>query len=217
MKKKSFLLSLCFVTFTGAMYGASQSGNAEGGNNSKQQAATQKTSQDNAKQPRINPCALLTSNDVQAVQSDPVQETKPSTQPGGGLVMSQCLFRTTTPSKSISVAIASPGAISPRTFWQKQFHSGKPAPAEKEQSEKKPVAGEKKQEKEEEDESTRPRAIAGVGEEAYWVGSPMVGALYVLKGNTFLRISVGGVREESSRIEKSVALARLAMKHLIHP
>jgi hypothetical protein len=33
-----------------------------------------------------------------------------------------------------------------------------------------------------------------VGEEAYWLGSPMVGALYVLKANTFLRISVGGVR-----------------------
>lgn len=44
--------------------------------------------------------------------------------------------------------------------------------------------------------------------------APMVGALYVLKGNTFLRISVGGVREEPARIEKSVALARLALKRL---
>lgn len=35
------------------------------------------------------------------------------------------------------------------------------------------------------------------------------GALYVLKGNSFLRISVGGVREESAQIEKSVALALL--------
>jgi len=56
--------------------------------------------------------------------------------------------------------------------------------------------------------------IKGVGEQAYWVGSPMVGALYVLKGNTFLRISVGGVREEAARIQKSVALARLALKRL---
>ena len=57
-------------------------------------------------------------------------------------------------------------------------------------------------------------AITGVGEQAYWVGSPLVGALYVLKGNTFLRISVGGVREEPVRIQKSVALARLALKRL---
>jgi len=36
----------------------------------------------------------------------------------------------------------------------------------------------------------------------------------VLKGDTFLRISVGGVREESVRIQKSVAFARLALKRL---
>lgn len=49
---------------------------------------------------------------------------------------------------------------------------------------------------------------------AYWVGGPIAGALYVLQGNTFLRISVGGIHEESARIEKSRALARIALKHL---
>jgi hypothetical protein len=53
-----------------------------------------------------------------------------------------------------------------------------------------------------------------VGEEAYWVGGPVVGALYILRGDTFLRISVGGVREESRRIEKSIALARAALKRM---
>ena len=155
--------------------------------------------------------AVLTSTDVQKVQGDPVQETKPSTQPAGGLFMSQCLFRTADPSKSVSVAIASPGSTSPRAFWQKQFGSGKAA--SEETAENKPAA-KRKEEKEEEAESTRPKDIAGIGEQAYWVGSPMVGALYVLKGNSFLRISVGGVREESARIEKSIALARLALKRM---
>jgi len=156
-------------------------------------------------------CALLTSADIQAVQGDAVQETKPSTQPAGGLNMSQCLFRTAAPSKSVSVAIATSGTTSPRAFWQKQFLSGKPEPEEKEKDE--PAVG-RKDAKQEEEESARPRAIKGVGEQAYWVGSPMVGALYVLKGSTFLRISVGGVREEPARIEKSIALARLALKRL---
>ena len=105
----------------------------------------------------------------------------------------------------------SPGSVSPRAFWQKQFHSGKP---ESEEKDKEKSAAGRKNAKQEEDESTRPRAIKGVGEQAYWVGSPMVGALYVLKGDTFLRISVGGVREESARIEKSIALARFALKRL---
>jgi hypothetical protein len=35
-----------------------------------------------------------------------------------------------------------------------------------------------------------------------------------LKGNTFLRISVGGIRKEPVRIEKSKALARIAIKRM---
>jgi len=186
-------LILCFLTLAGPV------------------SAAQKAAHDSAKLAKPDACAVLTSTDVQKVQGDPVQETKPNTQPAGGLVMSQCLFRTVNPSKSVSVAIASPGSISPRAFWQKQFGSSKAASEEK--TEKKPAAR-RKQEKEEEEESTRPKAITGIGEQAYWVGSPMVGALYVLKGNTFLRISVGGVREESARIEKSIALVRFALKHM---
>ena len=159
-----------------------------------------------------DPCKLLTRSDIQTVQGDAVQETKPSTPPFGGLVLSQCIFRTANPSKSVSVAIASAGSASPRAFWQKQFHSGHPESEEKEKEN--PEAGRKGEKEREEEEGTQPRAIQGVGEQAYWVGSPMVGALYVLKGDTFLRISVGGIREESVRIEKSKALARIAIKRM---
>ena len=174
-------------------------------------SAAQKTATHPTRQSRPDPCSLLTSADIQAVQGDAAQESKPSTQPAGGLVMSQCLFRTASPSKSVSLSVASAGSVSPRAFWQKQFHS---AQAESEEREREKPAAKGKPAKQEEDESTRPRTIKGVGEQAYWVGSPMVGALYVLKGDTFLRISVGGVREESARIEKSIALALLALKRL---
>jgi hypothetical protein len=192
MKKNLFHLTLCLVVYCGVM------------------SAAQKSAPNTTKQTKPDACAVLTSTDVQKVQGDPVQETKPSTQPAGGLVMSQCLFRTASPSNSVSVAIASAGSVSPRAFWQKQFHSAKPESGEGEKE--KPTA--KSKPAREEEESPRPRTIKGVGEQAYWVGSPLVGALYVLKGNTFLRISVGGVREEAARIEKSVALARLALKRL---
>jgi hypothetical protein len=191
--KNVLRLVLCFLLLAGVMF------------------AEQKAAHDSAKQAKPDACALLTSADVQKIQGDPVQETKPSTQPAGGLVMSQCLFRTTNPSKSVSIAIASPGSTSPRAFWQKQFGSRHPESGEKE---KERAAVGRKDAKEEEDEGTQPRTIQGVGEQAYWVGSPMVGALYVLKGSIFLRISVGGVREEPARIEKSIALARLALKRL---
>jgi hypothetical protein len=192
MKKNLFQLALCLVVYCGVI------------------SAAQKSAPNTTKQARQDACTVLTSADVQKVQGDSVQETKPSTQPAGRLVMSQCLFRTASPSNSVSVAIASAGSVSPRAFWQKQFHSAKPESGEGEKE--KPTA--KSKPAREEEESPRPRTIKGVGEQAYWVGSPLVGALYVLKGNTFLRISVGGVREEAARIEKSVALARLALKRL---
>jgi hypothetical protein len=191
--KNLFQLALCLVVYCGVI------------------SAAQKSASNTTKQTKPDACAVLTSADVQAVQGDAVQETKPSTQPAGDLLMSQCIFRTASPSKSVSVAIASAGSVSPRAFWQKQFHSAK---SESEEREKEKPAAKGKPARQEEDESTQPRTIKGVGEQAYWVGSPMVGALYVLKGNTFLRISVGGVREEAARIEKSVALARLALKRL---
>jgi len=192
--KNLFRLMLCFLPLAGVM------------------SARQKATHDSVKQAQPDACAMLTRADVQKIQGDAVQETKPSTPPAGGLIMSQCLFRTANPSKSVSVAIALPGSTSPRAFWHKQFPSTKPSAEDA--AEKKRAAGSKEDKKEEEEESTRPRTIQGIGEQAYWVGSPMTGALYVLKGDTFLRISVGGVREESARIEKSVALARLVLKHL---
>ena len=166
-----------------------------------------------AKQSRIDPCSLLTSADIAAIQGEPVQQAKPSNQPGTGLLMLQCLFHTTTPSKSVSLAVAAPSAVSPRAFWRKQFHTGQDAAKQDAAKEKEKKSGAERKEQEEE-ESTRPRVIAGLGEEAYWVGGPIAGALYVLKGNTFLRISVGGVREEPARIEKSKALARIAIKRM---
>jgi len=68
--------------------------------------------------------------------------------------------------------------------------------------------------REREEELRKARAINGIGDEAYWVGNPLTGALYVLRGNSFLRVSVGGVREEAARIEKSKALAQAALKRL---
>jgi hypothetical protein len=165
---------------------------------------------------KIDVCALLTSAEMEAVQGEPVKETKPSVQPSGGFVMLQCFYRTTTSAKSVSLALgapdpAKPSALTPREFWRKQFHP--PEPVEEE----KPVAGKapKKAEVDREEELRKPRPIDGLGEEAYWVGNPISGALYVLKGNAFFRISVGGEKDESVRIKKTETLAQKVLKRLL--
>jgi hypothetical protein len=181
-------------------------------------AAQSPKSQSSAKKsgvpkPMIDPCTLLTGRDIQSVQGEAVEETKLSNQQGGGLLMSQCVFRTAAPSKSVSVALASADSTSPRAFWTKQFHSGK-TDGDAEHSASTATKSASASKEKEEEESTRPRPIPSVGEEAYWVGGPLVGALYVLKRDTFIRISVGGIRQEPLRIQKSIALARAALKRI---
>jgi hypothetical protein len=190
-------------------------GQAAGGSPPKIASAAKAAASPQEPEEKTDVCALLTRAEIQVIQSEPVEETKPSAQPSGGFVMLQCFYRTTTFAKSVSLALAAPdpakpSALTPREFWQKQFHP--PEPVEEE----KPVAGKapKKAEGEREGELRKPRPIEGLGEEAYWVGNPIAGALYVLKGDSFLRISIGGVREESARMEKSKALARAALKRL---
>ena len=140
MKNKLAGSLLCLLLLTSAR------GRAEGPTHHASQAG------DPAKQSRIDPCSLLTSADVAAVQGEPVEQTKPSDQPGTGLLMLQCLFRTTTPTKSVSLTVAAPSAMSPRAFWHKQFHPGQDATKEKDsaRAEKKSVADRKEQKEQEE-------------------------------------------------------------------
>jgi hypothetical protein len=163
----------------------------------------------------IEVCRLLTSAEIEAVQGEPVRETKPSVQPNGGMRMSQCLFRTATFAKSVTVALvaAAPGksaALAPRKFWRTQFHPPEPKDDERPAPGKAPD----KVGPEGEEDAPKPRHLDGLGEEAYWVGNGITGALYVLQGDVFLRISAGGVQEESARIEKAKVLARDVMKRL---
>jgi hypothetical protein len=141
-------------------------------------------------------CALLTNADIEAVLGEPVKERKPGTQATGGLVTSQCFFGTST-ARSVSLTVTRANAagrstLSPREYWRQQFHRPE-------------------QEKE---RDTQARPIAGVGEEAYWTGNRFAGALYVLGGDAFLRVSVGGIRDEEARIAAAKALALAAVKHL---
>ncbi len=161
---------------------------------------------------KMDVCMLLSGSEIETVQGKPVKETKRSTRPSGGMLMSQCVFHTATLAKSVHVALATPeragrSGLAPREFWQRQFHS-----TELKEKETSVVGKESDQEREE--EANKARLIGGLGEEAYWVGNPIAGALYVLQGDVFLRISVGGVREESARIEKTKILARAVVKRL---
>ena len=130
------------------------------------------------------------------------------------MIVSQCLYTLPTFSNSISLALtladpSNSSHMSPRDLWRQRFHES--AEQDEDSGAGQKVVVHVREAKEE--EAVRPMPVSGLGEEAYWVRS-FVGTLYVLKGNAFLRISIGGKLDDSARLKKAQILARDALARL---
>ena len=160
--------------------------------------------------PKLDACAMLTSQEIQSIQGEGLKETKLSESSANGLHVSQCFFALPTFTNSISLAItqraAGAGARDPRQFWKDTFHSGKEPKHDGDR--------EKDREKEDGEESRPPQQISGIGDEAFWTASRAAGILYVLKGSSYLRISIGGRGDQQTEMRKSKALAQKVIDRL---
>ena len=154
--------------------------------------------------PGPDPCALLRPAEIEAVQGERAVETKSSRPERSLFAVEQCFFRLPTYSRSISLEVvrrdpSRDGARSPREHWRELFHEGAEGPGERE---------------EEGEEMSGPIPVPGVGDEAFWTGDGLIGALYVLKGDVYVRLSLGGPQDARARIEKSKTLAAKALRRL---
>lgn len=147
-----------------------------------------------------NVCALLTTEEIEAVQGEAVKDTKASEKSAAGLSVAQCYFELPTASNSIVLTVTrkAEGGRDPSQSWKDMFHRETPR--------------EKKEDGEEKEKEAQ--KIEGLGDEAFWTGTRVGGALFVLKGNVYLRISVGGAGDQARKIEKSKTLAESALKRL---
>ena len=148
-------------------------------------------------------CTLLTAEEIAAVQGEPFQSTKPSTGPATGLNVSQCYFELPNTVNSIVLTVTRKGdgasARDPKESWEEIFHR---------------EHAREKGEKEREGEAKQPDKIEGIGDEAFWTGTRVGGALYVLKGNAYIRISVGGAGDQAEKTKRCRALAENVLKRL---
>jgi hypothetical protein len=153
-------------------------------------------------------CGLLTKEETQAVQGEPFKSTKASQGPGLGLRVSQCYFELPTPVNSVVLTVTrkadGANARDPRESWHELFYGEHPREREKEREKEKDKEGAEK----------GPLKVEGVGDEAFWSGSRVGGALYVLKGESYFRISVGGAGDQTQKLEKSKTLAAFVLKRL---
>jgi hypothetical protein len=148
---------------------------------------------------KFDACALLTKEEIQAVQGEAFTETKPSHKSSAGLSVAQCYYQLPTAANSIVITVTrkAAGGRDPAESWKELFHNERPREKEEGEEEKK-----------------GPLVVEGVGDEAFWTGTRVGGALYVLKGDSYLRISVGGAGDQAQKIEKSKTLAEKALKRL---
>lgn len=166
---------------------------------------------------KVDACMLLTSKEVQSVQGEALTEAKSSGRSEGGFSTSQCFFTLPTFTNSISLAVTrrgnGPDARNPKQFWKETFHRDTESEEARDRDRNKGRELNKGAE-EEEEKGAPPKKITGVGDEAFWAGARFGGALYVLKRNAFIRVSVGGTGDQQTKIKKSKALAQMVLKHL---
>ncbi|HEV8238397.1 MAG TPA: hypothetical protein VGS57_03430 [Thermoanaerobaculia bacterium] len=160
----------------------------------------------------LDPCALLIPAEVAAVQGEPVREARAHRQAGGGTVRLSCFYTLPTFSRSVSLELtvadgAANRAPSARELWEQRFGRERPEVEEAAHA----MAS---KEEDHEEEAQPPLVLEGVGDQAFWVGSPLTGALYALQGDAILRISIGGADGSTRRIERATTLARHVMPRL---
>ena len=164
-------------------------------------------------QAQIDVCGLLTKEEIEAIQGSPIKETKSSARSDTAFRVSQCFYTATEFSRSVSLAVMQgdpdrPATISPKDFWKERF--GRFSGDERERDKVK----EETDGKEEKEESVPPKKIDGIGDEAFWASNRFGGVLYVLKAEAFISISLGGMDDEDTKIQKSKALAQKALQRL---
>jgi hypothetical protein len=165
-------------------------------------------------------CSLITRDEVTAVQGSPIKDTKNSERSDGGFRVCQCFYTAEEFSRSVSFTVtqrdpAKGSNWSPKDYWKTTF--GRYENDEHEQDrdkEKKESPAETGQHREEEEKSAPPRKVPGIGDQAFWSSNRVGGVLYVLKGDAFIRVSIGGADSDEGRLEKSKALAAKALARL---
>jgi hypothetical protein len=211
MRTKVFVFLFCFllVAFAGCRkHSATQSSSGP-------QATVSPTNQESGPA-KFDVCGLIKKEEIEATQGSPITDTKGSGRSNGELRTSQCFYTATEFSKSINLAVTqsdpdSAAKRSPKDFWKETFgrysNEEKEREGDKEKKESLREQGEKER-------SVPPKKVDGIGDDAYWVGNRVGGALYVLKKDTFIRISVGGTDNEETKINKLKALAQKALDRL---
>jgi hypothetical protein len=173
---------------------------------------------------QFDACSLLTKEEVGEVAGSPIKDTKSNQRPSEAMTTAQCFYTAEEFSRSINltVMLRNPGAgggRAPKDVWRDSFakfsngENREREERERERAEGDRTKGSGRESEEREKESKPPMRVDGVGEEAFWT-SGIGGTLYVLKGDLFLRLSIGGPSKDEEKLNQAKVLAAKALERL---
>ncbi len=170
----------------------------------------------------IDACSLLTATEVAAIQGGTIKDTKGNQRSEGDFLMSQCFYTAEEFVRSVSLSVVqqNPAATTkqPREYFNEKFSEAvkKPKPDGKKEREakKENQQGQARGEEEEKKDEPTVERVGGLGEQAYWVQGGPSAALYVLKKNQFIILSLGGGDADAVKLKKTKELAQKALKRL---
>lgn len=149
-----------------------------------------------APQQEVDACSLVSKEEMTEIAGQPVQETKHDRSVEQGLAIAQCFYQLAASADSLSLRVVQraggPDAREPREIWTETF-----AP------ERLKEAG-----------TRAPEPVPNLGDAAFWRSRRKGGALYVLRGETYLRIGYDGPEEREAKIEKASEVARRVLSRL---
>src|SRR5438105_2644322 len=221
---------LYIIVFGGALFG-SACRSSDNGSSANQSSAAVNTPTPRAVatqvHSKIDACTLLTADDLKSVQGEVFKDAQRSDRLDGDFIVAQCYYAMPTMADSVVVNVTTPkddsGARSPKALWEQTFGGDEDKEREgkgerdREKDKQKDKAKNQPAERGEEGgekEAAPPERVKGLGDEAFWVGSPVGGALYVLKNDLFFRISVGGAGDQKAKLNKSKLLAQKVLTKL---
>lgn len=159
--------------------------------------------------PAVDACKLLTGAEIKQVQKTALVETKPSAvRSDAALELRQCFYRAQSYGDSVSVMIGESAKQNPnavRDFWNETLVKAS-------KTETPAVAPDQMTKADAKKIRHKPEAVPNLGDQAWWVGDQYAGALYVLAGDRFFRLSVGGKAE--AKRERTTKLAQAVLKRL---
>jgi hypothetical protein len=165
----------------------------------------------------IDGCSALELETVAAIQQTAVLAAVGGRRELGDREIESCFVRAADHGRSVSFEIVRPGGAAPeaaRERWRELFHGARSEAVEERARRPRRLAG-----------GATPAApatagrsaalpVTDLGEEAFFVGTAVYGALFVLDGEDYFRLSVGGPGDLELKLGRARALAEHVLRRL---